>query len=142
MREFLLRGFGLNSLPARFSVTLMNEPHHVLERRSREEDFVHAFSPHNFRVLMRNRSSSAAKNLDVMRAFLAEKIDNLGEEFDVTAVVTRNCDRPHVFLDCGAADVANGSMITEINDFDPVANELEIDRVDRAIVPVTNRDRS
>src|SRR6202035_4830875 len=111
MREFLLRGFDLNSLPARFAVTLVNELHHLFERGSREEDFVHAFSPHNFCVLMRNRSSAAAENLDVIRAFLAQKTDNLGKGFDVTAVVARNPDRPNIFLDRGADDVANGSMV-------------------------------
>jgi hypothetical protein len=30
-------------------------------------------------------------------------------------------------------------MVTEINDFDPMPDELEIDCVDRAIVPVADR---
>ena len=33
------------------------------------------------------------------------------------------------------------TMKTEVNDFDPVPDEFEVDRVDRAVMPVANRHR-
>src|SRR5207253_6354034 len=68
--------------------------------------------------------------------------DNFREKLDVTTVITGNADRADVLLDRGAHDVANGSMISQIHGLDSVADELEIDRVDRAVVRVANRDGS
>src|SRR5215471_12120203 len=118
----------------------MDKFHHVFERSAGEEDFVHAFLAHQLRVVMRDRSAAAAKNLDIVGPFLAEKIDNLGEELNVAAVVTGNADRTDVLLNRSANNIADRPVITEIDDLDPVADELEIDRVDRAVVPVANRD--
>ena len=42
----------------------------------------------------------------------------------------------------GADDVPNRAMVTEINDLDSVSNEFEIDRVDRAVVPIADRHGS
>src|SRR5215471_10286261 len=120
----------------------MDKFHHVVERSAGEENFVHAFPAHQLCVVMRDRSPAPAENFDVVRAFLAEKIDNLGEKLDMAAVVTGNADRAHVFLDSGANNIANRPMIAEIDDFNPVANELEVDRIDRAVVPVADRDSS
>src|SRR5207302_7591477 len=95
---------------------------------------------HDLGVVVRDRSPTAAEYLDVVRALFAQKIHNLREKFDVAAVVTRNADRAHVFLDRRPNDIRDWPVITEINDFDPVPDELEIDRVDRTVVSVTNRD--
>ena len=89
---------------------------------------------------MRDGAAAAAENLDVVRAFFAQKIDHGREKFDVPAVVTRNANRAHVLLDGGADDVADRAVIAEINHFDPVPDEFEVDRVDRAVVTITNRD--
>ena len=118
----------------------MNKFHHVVERRAGKENLVYAFASHHCGVVVRDGAAAAAENLDVVRAFFAQKIDNVREKFDVPAVVTRDADRPHVFLDRGADDVANRAMIAEINHLDPVPDELEVDRIDRAVVPVANRD--
>ena len=88
---------------------------------------------------MCNRPAPAAEDFDVTRAAFAQKIDNFREELDVTAVVTGNADGTHVLLNGGAHNVANRAMIAEINDLNPVPDKLEIDRVDRAVVPITNR---
>src|SRR5262245_63608141 len=85
-------------------------------------------------------AAAAPENFDVVCAFLAQKIDNGREKFDVPAVVTRDANRPHVLLDSGSDDVANRAVIAEINHFDPVPDKFQIDRVDRAIVAITNRD--
>src|SRR5947199_9952336 len=90
---------------------------------------------------MCNRPAPAAEYFDVTRAAFAQKIDNFREELDVTAVVTGNADGTHVLLDGGAHNVANRAMIAEINDLNHVPDKLEIDRVDRAVVPITNLQR-
>ncbi len=90
---------------------------------------------------MRDGSAAAAENLDIVCAFFSQKIDNGREKFDVPAVVTRYANRPHVLLDGGADDVAYRAVIAEINDFNPVPDEFQVDRIDRAVMPVANRDR-
>ncbi len=89
---------------------------------------------------MRDRSAPAAENFDIVRATFPQKIDNFRKKLDVPAVVTGNADRAHVFLDGGPNDVADRAMIAEINYLDAMPDELEIDRVDRAVVPVANWD--
>ena len=54
------------------------------------------------------------------------------------AIVTGNADGAHVLLDGRAHNVADRAMVTEINDFNPVPNELQVDRIDRAVVSITN----
>ena len=91
---------------------------------------------------MRDGAAATPENLDIVGAFFAQKIDNGREKFDVPAVVTRNTDRPDVLLNGGTDNVANRTVITKINHFDPVPDEFQVDRVDRAIVAITNRDCS
>jgi hypothetical protein len=114
--------------------------HHVVERCAGKENFVYAFAPHCRGVVVRDGAAAAPENLDIVCAFFAQKIDNGGEKFDVTAVVTGDANRPHIFLDGGADDVAYRPMIAEIDNFDPVPDKFQVDRVDRAIVTITNRD--
>ena len=90
---------------------------------------------------MRDRSATTAKDFDVVRSAFSQKGNDFRKELDVTAVVTRNADGAHVLLDCSAHDVAYRAMIAKINDFNPVPDEFQIDRVDRAVMPVANRDR-
>jgi hypothetical protein len=88
---------------------------------------------------MRDGAAAAPKNLDIICAFFAQKIDNGSEKFDVPTVITRDANGPHVLLDGSANDVANRAVIAEVNDFDAVPDEFKIDRVDRTIVAITNR---
>src|ERR1043166_4183140 len=85
-------------------------------------------------------ASSSSENFDIVCPFFAQKIDNSRKNFDVPAVVTGDTNRPHVLLDGGADDVTHRAVIAEINHFDSVPDEFEIDGVDRAIVAITNRD--
>src|SRR5262245_43548624 len=119
----------------------MDKFHHVIERRSREEDFVHALAAHNLRIVMSDCAAAAAKDFDVVRSLFVEKIDNLRKEFDVPAVVTRDADGTHVLLNGRAHDITNRTMITKINDLDPVPDEFQVDSIDRAVMPVANGDR-
>ena len=69
-----------------------------------------------------------------------KKANNFREELDVTAVVTRDANGAHVLLDGGAHDVAYRTMIAKIDDLNAVPDEFQVDRVDRAVMPVANRD--
>jgi hypothetical protein len=64
----------------------------------------------------------------------------LDEEFDMPAVVTRDANGSHIFLDGGTDDIGHRPVIAEINHFNAMPDEFQIDRVDRAIVAITNRD--
>ena len=66
--------------------------------------------------------------------------NDFGKKIDVPAVVTGNADGRDILLDRRADDIADIAMKPEINDLDPVPDEFEIDRVDRAVVPVADRD--
>jgi hypothetical protein len=89
---------------------------------------------------MRDSAAAAAENLDIVCAFSPQNIDNGREEFDVPAVVTRDANGPHIFLDGGTDDIGHRPVIAEINHFNAMPDEFQIDRVDRAIVAITNRD--
>jgi hypothetical protein len=87
---------------------------------------------------MRDRASSSSEDLDIVCAFFPQKIDDGCEEFDVSTVITRDANGPHVFLDGGTDDVGYRPMIAEINHFDPVPDKFQVDGVDRAIVAIAN----
>src|SRR5438128_4955846 len=140
MRELLVRRLRSGAFPARFAIMLVDELHHLFERRSGEENLVHAFAFHHCGIVMCDGAAAAAEHLDIVGAFFAQKIDNRAEELAVPAVIARNPNRAHIFLDRGAHDIADRTMITEIHDLDAVPDEFEIDGVDRAVVPVANRD--
>src|SRR5258708_2042841 len=89
---------------------------------------------------MRDRPAAAAENLDVICAAPLQLPDDFGKKLDVPAVVTRDPDRAHVLLDRGPDDVLGITVIPEINHLDSMPDELEVDRVDRAVVPVANRN--
>src|SRR6185437_7657774 len=112
---------------------------HFRKRSARKKNLIHSLAAHRRRVVMRNRPPAAAENFDVARTAFAQKIDNFREELDVPAVITRNTNRADVLLDGGAHNVANRAMIAEINYLNPVPDKFEIDRIDCAVVPVTNR---
>ena len=90
--------------------------------------------------MVRDGPAAAAKNLNVVCAFLAQKIDNSCKKLDVAAVVTRDANGANVLLDRGANDITDRAMISEIDHLNPVPDELEVDRVDRAVVSVANRN--
>src|SRR4030095_16425482 len=113
--------------------------HHVLKRGTGKENFIDAFAFHYRGVVVRDRAPAAAKHFYVVGARFAQKIDNRCEKLDVAAIVTGDADRAHVFLNRRAHDVADGSMVPEVNYLDAVPDEFQVDGVDRAIVPITNR---
>ncbi len=113
---------------------------HVGKRRAGEKDFVDAFSLHFARVVMRDRSATTAENRDIVRALPFQLPNDVSKKFDVTAVVTGNANGGDVLLNRRPNDIADVAMEAEIDNLDAVSNELEIDRVDRAVVSVTNRD--
>jgi len=88
---------------------------------------------------MRNRAATATEHFDVARTAFAQKIDNFREELDVPTVITRNTNCADVLLDGGTHNIADRTMIAEIYHLNPVPDKLEIDRIDRAVVPIANR---
>ena len=87
-----------------------------------------------------DRASPIHPGFDPHGALAAQLPDDFGKEIDVSPVVTGNADGRDIFLDGGAYDVARITMKAEVNDLDAVPNELQVDRVDGAVVTIANRD--
>src|SRR4030095_10238338 len=118
---------------------LANVIGHFRQRGAGKENLVHAFTFHRRGIFMRNGPAATAKDFDVASAF-AQKSDNFREELDVSPIVTRNPDGAHILLNGCTHNVTDRTVITEINDLDAVPDELQIDCIDRAVMPVANRD--
>src|SRR5581483_3500038 len=138
VRQLLVGRFRSASFGPWFAITAMDELHHFLQGRPGKKDLVHAFAFHDFGVVVRDGAAAAAKNADVCRAFPAQQTDNFGEKLDVAAVVTGNANRPHILLDGGADNVAYRAMVANVDDLDAVSDELQIDGVNGAVVPIAN----
>src|SRR6478736_1514842 len=115
---------------------------HFCERSAGKENFVDAFALHLSGIVVRDRAPTPAENRNVVRAFLLQLTNDIGKKIDVTAVVTGNPDRGHVFLNSCTHDITDITMKSQVNDFDSVADKFEINGVNRTVVPVTNRDSS
>ena len=126
--------------PARLAIVRAHELHHFLERRAGEENLVHPAALHDPLIVPGDRSPAAAENLNLVRPVPLQLPDDFGKKFHVPAVVTGDANGAHIFLDGRAHDVPYVAVIAEINDLDPVADELEIDGVNGAVVPVANGD--
>ena len=61
-----------------------------------KENLVYASASHDCGVVMRDGAAAPPENLDIVRAFFAQKIDHGREKFDVPTVVTRYANCPHV----------------------------------------------
>ena len=112
---------------------------HLIQGRAGEENLVHTATFHRDDILRRNRPAPAAKQADVRRALFSSSCRTLGKKLDVSAVITRKADGADVLLHGGPDDVARRAMVAEINHLEAVADELEVDRVDGAVVPIANR---
>ena len=123
----------------RLPVILLHVLSDRIERRPRRENHIDAILAHDLRVVVGDRAPAAAEEGDVVAALGAEQLDDLAEELDMPAVVAADADRAHVFLDGGADDVARAAVEAEVNHLDAVSDELEVDRGDRAVVPVADR---
>src|SRR5438128_518614 len=113
---------------------------HLGERSAGKENFVDAFAFHSPGFVVGNRAPAPAENRNVIRAFLLQLANDIGKKIDVAAIVTGNPDRSHVLLNRGAYDIADVTMKSKVNDFDSVADKFEINGVNRAVVPVADRD--
>ena len=87
MGEILVGGFRVQSFHARLSVMLADIIGHFCKRGPGEENAVHTFALHCCGVLMRDRSSAAAKDFDVVGATFPQKSNDFREEFDMATVV-------------------------------------------------------
>src|SRR5205807_1490812 len=113
---------------------------HLGQRSAGKENLVHASALHDALIVMRDRSAAAPENFDVVGAVFFQLPDDFSEEVDVSAVIAGNSNRAHIFLNGSAHDIFYIAMKTEINDLDAMADKLEVDGVDRAIVPIANRN--
>src|SRR6476620_9660128 len=113
---------------------------HFCERSAGKENFVDAFALHLPGVVVRDRTPAPTENRDVVCPLLLQLANDIGKKIDVTAVVTGNPDRSHVFLNSRTHDITDITMKSEVNDFNSVADKFEINGVNRTVVSVTNRD--
>ena len=136
----LSRGALAATMLVRLSVALVHEIDHVRQRCPREENLIDSALLHHPLVVMGDGPAAAAKHRDVVRAPLAKLFHHFNEKLDVPAVVAGDADGAHILLDRRAHDVLRIAMIAEVNDLDPVPDEFEVDRVDRAVMPVADRN--
>ena len=59
----------------------------------------------------------------------------------MSAVVTRDADRRYVLLNSSTDDITDIPMETQVDHFDAVPNEFQINGVNRTIMAVANWDR-
>ena len=113
---------------------------HLRQRSAGEKNLIDALTFHQAGVVVGDCAAAAAEDRDVARALAAQLPDDFGKEIDVSPVVTGNADGRDIFLDGGAHDVARITMKAEVNDLDAVPDELEVDRVDGAVVAIADRN--
>src|SRR2546430_5714902 len=112
------------------------------QRCAGEENAVHPLLLHARGIGFGNGPAAAAKHANVVRAALSfQQINHFSEKLDVTTVVTRKADRAHVLLGRCAYNVTRRTMVSEIDDLEAASDELQVDGVDGAIVPVADRNR-
>jgi hypothetical protein len=116
---------------------------HFPKRRSREEYSIHSSLTHDDGIFLSDRSAASAKNFDHRRKTMPRQpLDDFLEKLNVTAVVTRDTDRHHIFLQSSPRDVLCRTIVPEINHFNAMTNKFQIDRVNGTIVTVTDRHGS
>ena len=114
---------------------------HVGQRSTGEKNLINTFALHQRGIILGNRSATAAEDGNIAGAALAQLSDDLGKKFDVPAVVARDADRSHVLLNSSTDDITDITMETQVDHFDAVPNEFQIDGVNRAIMAVADWDR-
>jgi hypothetical protein len=113
---------------------------HFGKRSASEKNLIDTSAFHFVGVIMRDRAAATAEDGDIAGAFFAQLPNDLGEKFDVSAIVTRDTDGGDIFLNRSAYDVTDVTMKAKIDYFDAMADEFEVNCVDGAVVPVANRD--
>src|SRR5438132_1373607 len=136
-REIAVR---IRSVLVPFSVMVLYVIDHLGKRSAGEKNLIDASAFHFAGVIVRDRAAAAAENGDISGAFFAQLPNNLGEKFDVSAVVTRDADGGDIFLNGSAHDVADVTVKAKIDYLDAMADEFEVNGVDGAVVSVANRD--
>ena len=112
------------------AVAFADPAEHLGERGAREKDAVGALLGHQFGVGERDGAAAAAEEADMGRSLGVELRAHLREKFHVAAVVGGKTDGTHVLLHRRAHDLRRRSVVAEVDHFDAVADEFEVDRVD------------
>ena len=87
-----------------------------------------------------NGATPATENSDI-RPVENKLIVEVFEKFEVTALVTRHRHRLHVFLNGRFHDVADRTVVTQMNHFDPTRLQQTPHQVDGRVVPIEQRTR-
>jgi hypothetical protein len=96
---------------------------------------------HCLRVGGGDGAATTAENADVIGVAFPEQIDHFGKELDMSTVVAGKSDGAHILLDRRPHNIAGRTMVTEVDDLDAVADELQVDGVDGAVVAIADRHR-
>ena len=86
-----------------------------------------------------DHAATAAHDLDVLGAGLAQRLDEVLEVLHVPALVRRHRDALGVLLQRGVDDLLHGAVVTEVDDLAALALEDPPHDVDRRVVPVEQR---
>src|SRR6516162_9933427 len=111
----------------------------LFKRRAREEDFINSVPLEQPGIRLGDRAAAAAEHTNIAGARLTQLLQHFAEELYMPTVIRGDADRLHVLLDGGPDNIAYGTMITQVNDFDAMAGELQVDGNDRAVMAIANR---
>jgi hypothetical protein len=89
-----------------------------------------------------DRAAATDDDPDVARARLRKHVDHVAEIFVVPALVGAAGDGVRVFLDRGAHDVRDASVVAQVHDFSAVSLQQTADHVDRGVVTIEERGRA
>jgi hypothetical protein len=92
-------------------------------------------------LFRRDRAAAAAEHADVARPTLPEHVDHVLEVLDMATLVARQRDRVGVFLQRGAHDVLDRTVVAEVDDFRTLRLDQPPHDVDRGVVSVEQAGR-
>ena len=92
-------------------------------------------------LVVHDHAATAADDVHVVRAALAQRLDEVLEVLDVAALVRRHRDALDVLLDRGVHDLLHRAVVPEVHDLAPLAHEDPPHDVDRRVVPVEQAGR-
>src|SRR5207248_8074527 len=128
-------------MPFPLAVVFLHIIRHFGERSSGKENLIDAFPFHFPGIVVCNRTAPTPKYRNVVCPFFLQLANDIGKKLDVAAVVTGNPDCSHVLLNGSTYDIADIAMEPKINHLDPMPDELQINGVNGAIMPIADRDR-
>ena len=105
----------------------------------RAENAGHAVRVQVGNLVRHDHAAAAAEHLDMRAAALFQQIDHVLEILDVAALITRNRNALHIFLQGGGDDFIDRTVVTEVDHLGAVGLQDAAHDVDRRIVAVEQR---